>query len=290
VSPGGEHIYVSNTRENTVSVIRTSDNTVIATVKVGTRPIGLEVTTDGNYLYVAASRDNSVSVIRTTDNSVLTTVEVGGWPWGLAVSPKGDYLYVSNIADDTVTVMKTADNSVTGVINVGVDPYSFGKFVSDISDDVEWVDTVVDGEQIGIKGKTNVMEIDTLLSVDPNTIRDKIGKPERLPFGLLSFNVVVNSPGDVAEVIVYLTRPAKSGDKWYKYDSVNGWQDYTGHSWFSPDRRSITLELKDGGYGDADGVENGVIVDPSGLGSSGDSSSIGGGGGGCCFIATATPR
>jgi len=288
VSPGGEHIYVSNTRDNTVSVIRTSDNTVIDTVNVGIRPIGLEVTPDGNYVYVAASRDNSVSVIRTSDNSVTATVEVGDWPWGLAVSPEGDYVYVSNIADDTVSVIRTTDNLTTDVLAVGVDPYSFGKFVSDISDEVEWVNTVTDGEQIGIKGKINVTKIDTILSIDPNTIIDKIDKPESLPFGLLSFNLTVENPGDVAEVIVYLSKPAKSGDKWYKYDSLNGWQDYSAHSWFSADRRAVTLELQDGGYGDADGMANGVIVDPSGLGSSEDSSSTGGGGGGGCFITAAT--
>jgi len=288
VSPSGEHIYVSNTSDNTVSVIRTSDKTVIDTVKVGTRPIGIEVTPDGNYVYVAVSRDNSVSVIRTSDNSVSATVEVGGWPWGLAVSPEGDYVYVSNIADDTVSVIRTADNLTTDVLTVGVDPYSFGKFVSDIADEVEWVNTVVDGEQIGIKGKTNVIKIDTVLSIDPNTIIDKSDKPDSLPYGLLSFNLTVGSPGDVAEVIVYLSQPAKSGDKWYKYDSLNGWQDYSAHSWFSADRRTVTLELQDGGYGDADGIANGVIVDPSGLGSSGESSSNGGGGGGGCFISTAT--
>lgn len=32
-----------------------------------------------------------------------------------------------------------------------------------------------------------------------------------------------------------------------------------------PDGTSVTLELTDGGFGDADGVENGIIVDPSGL-------------------------
>jgi hypothetical protein len=153
---------------------------------------------------------------------------------------------------------------------------------------VEWVNTVNNGDKVGIKGKTNVIKIDTLLSVDPNTIIDKVDRPENLPFGLLSFNLTVNNPGDVAEVMVYLSEPAKKGDKWFKYDSVNGWQDYSAHSWFSADRKSVTLELQDGGYGDADGMANGVIVDPSGLGSSGDSSSSGGGGGGC-FMATTSP-
>jgi hypothetical protein len=61
------------------------------------------------------------------------------------------------------------------------------------------------------------------------------------------------------------------------------------------------LELQDGGYGDADGAVNGMIVDPSGVGyvtvantilpnTAGSSSGGGGGGGGGgCFIGSAGP-
>ena len=44
--------------------------------------------------------------------------------------------------------------------------------------------------------------------------------------------------------------------------------------------------MKDGGKGDGDGVENGVIVDPSGPGGS-STDTIPSSGGGGCFIATA---
>jgi hypothetical protein len=60
---------------------------------------------------------------------------------------------------------------------------------------------------------------------------------------------------------------------WWKFDKMKGgWYDYAGYHGdeslvvFSSDRRKVTLKLKDGGYGDSDGVANGRIVDPSGLG------------------------
>jgi preprotein translocase subunit SecG len=43
------------------------------------------------------------------------------------------------------------------------------------------------------------------------------------------------------------------------------------------------LEYKDGGFGDLDGVANGVIIDPSGPGAA---AAGGGGGGGGYFIST----
>jgi hypothetical protein len=144
------------------------------------------------------------------------------------------------------------------------------------------------GRQIGIRGKTGVKSIESIESVDPNTVSDTTNMPGSMPWGLISFRLTVDNPGDTAEVTIYFPDVAGSNASWHKYDSINGWQDYADHATFSPDRRSVTVELQDGGYGDDDGTANGIIIDPSGLGSasSSESESNGGGGGGC-FIATA---
>ena len=170
---------------------------------------------------------------------------------------------------------------------MGSDPYSLGEFVVEVPDNIQWLSTVVGGEQVGILGKENVISVDSIESVDPYTIADESNRPGNLPLGLISFNVEVDRPGDIAEVTIYLSNPADIKAAWHKYDPLNGWQDYSEYSSFSADRMSVTLELKDGGYGDADGRQNGIIVDPSGLGSAASSGSGGGGGGGGCFIATA---
>ena len=133
-------------------------------------------------------------------------------------------------------------------------------------DNMKCVNTVVGDGQVGVKEGTNVTSIDSLSSIDPDTISDTENKPEEMPRGLISFKVKVDTAGDTAEVTVYLSDPAPSNAKWYKYDLINGWQDYSEHATFSADRTSVTLVLKDGGFGDADGVANGIIVDPSGLG------------------------
>ena len=247
----------------------------------------MDLTPDGEYLYVAASTDNALSVIRTSDNTVIATIPVDEWPWGVAVSPSGEYVYVSNIADDTVSVISTADNTVADTISVGADPYSLGEFTVEVPDNINWLDTVVSGERVGILGKTNVTAVESIESVDPYTIADEANRPRNLPLGLISFNLRVDSPGDIAEVTIYFPNPAGEYTSWHKYDSINGWQDYAAYSRFSADRMSVTLELRDGGQGDADGTENGIIVDPGGLGSITSAESGGGGGGGGCFIATA---
>jgi hypothetical protein len=89
-------------------------------------------------------------------------------------------------------------------------------------------------------------------------------------------------------VVIYLSEPAPQGAKWYMYDETNGWREYP-HVVFSDDRMKVTIQLKDGDpdYGDTDGVANGIIIDPGGIGVDGiqqtkaDRSSSSG-----CFIDT----
>jgi hypothetical protein len=158
--------------------------------------------------------------------------------------------------------------------------------------DMKSVNTVVGDGQVGIKEGTNITSVDSIKSIDPDTISDTTNKPDEMALGLISFKVTVDNPGDDAEVAVYLSEPAPIGAKWYKYDTIHGWQDYSAHATFSADGTYVTLALKDGDYGDCDGTANRIIVDPSGLGATSTPSppppapSSGGGGGGC-FIATA---
>ena len=91
MTPGGDFVYVANGGSNNVSVIRTSDNTVVDTVDVGDAPVGVAVTPDGDFVYVANSLfTNDVSVIQTSDNNtVVDTVDVGDLPFslGLFITP-----------------------------------------------------------------------------------------------------------------------------------------------------------------------------------------------------------
>jgi hypothetical protein len=154
------------------------------------------------------------------------------------------------------------------------------------------INTPVQNAQMGVKISTNATSIDSIKSIDPYDISETGNRPDDMPFEVISFKITVAHLGAIAEVIVYLSGEAPPGAKWFKYDLINGWQDYSDHATFSGDRKSVTLELKDGGFGDADGTENGIVIDPSGLGiaysnSGGFGASSEGLGGGGCFIATA---
>ncbi len=81
VSPGGSRAYVANSYSDTVSVIDTAADTVVATVDVGGFPIAVAVSQDGSRLYVANNGSGTVSVIDTADDA-------GWWRrWTLVVTP-----------------------------------------------------------------------------------------------------------------------------------------------------------------------------------------------------------
>jgi hypothetical protein len=136
----------------------------------------------------------------------------------------------------------------------------------------------------------------TLQAVDPSTITDTVNRPAELPFGLITFTLDLKNPGDEVTFTVHLSDQVDAGSTWYKYSVAGGWQDYSAYSVLSADRRSFVITAKDGAHGDADGIENGVIVDPGGVSGSvvpdtgipltspGGSSGGGGGGGGGCFL------
>ena len=88
------------------------------------------------------------------------------------------------------------------------------------------------------------------------------------------FSLLLNAPGEETVVTIYLSRSAFDKGRMYKYDPVNAeWLDYSEYAEFSSNRREVHLTLKDGGFGDADGLENGIIVDPLAFGSESDPNS-----------------
>ena len=90
--------------------------------------------------------------------------------------------------------------------------------------------------------------------------------PQFLAFGLIHFKLLVNEPGAEVLVTIHLSKRAYDDGIWYKYNPVlDEWQDYSDYTSFSADRKTAYLTLTDGGFGDADGIANGVIVDPLAL-------------------------
>jgi YVTN family beta-propeller protein len=119
--------YISNGRDNTVSVIDTSSNTVVATVpEVGMGPYGVAANPAGTRVYVANIGSYDVSVIDTSSNIVTDIVQVGigNVPLGVAVKPDGTRVYVTNTLSNNVSVIDTSNDTVIATVATqGDDPF-----------------------------------------------------------------------------------------------------------------------------------------------------------------------
>lgn len=104
VAASEEYLYVTNESAGTVSIISETFNTSIETLDAGTTPRGIAATTDGAYLYVANYTENTVSVIDTSTQT-REPLSVGQGPIGVAVSPNNDYIYITNSGDDSLSIL-----------------------------------------------------------------------------------------------------------------------------------------------------------------------------------------
>ena len=143
------------------------------------------------------------------------------------------------------------------------------------------------GEEVGIQTDMDAV-ITELHTMNPEVIAETENKPDEMPYGLFDFKIRT-VPGNTVEVYIQLPEPADAKAGWFKYDVLDGWSDYSDYAIFSPDRSLVTILLTDGGTGDADGIENGIIADPSGIGinatgTSGIPKASDNGGSGGCFI------
>jgi len=152
-SARAQNAYITNSRDNTVSVIDTATNTVVGSpITVGGQPFGVAVTS--NKVYVTNINDGTISVIDTATNKVVgSPIHVGSKPMGVAVTPDGSKVYVANEGSNDVEVIDTATNTVEdSPISVGIQP--------------QGVAVTPDGSKvyIGNFGSNNVSVIDTTIN------------------------------------------------------------------------------------------------------------------------------
>ena len=135
--------YVSNEDGESVSVIDTGTDQVIATIAVGKRPRGLKLNADGSLLYVAVSglpkcpptvpdaecaklqRDLQADGIARIDTATLKVTRVlksGSDPEQFDLSQDGKRLYVSNEDSAQATVLDTGTGSIVATLPMGHEP------------------------------------------------------------------------------------------------------------------------------------------------------------------------
>lgn len=144
-----DEIWVSNEKDDTISVIDIETMEVVRTLEVGERPRGITFSKDYSLLYLCASDSDTVQVIDPETGRVLHDLPSGEDPEQFVLHPDNRHLYIANEDDAITTVVDTETRRVIAQIDVGIEPEGMavspdGKIAittSETTNMAHWIDT-----------------------------------------------------------------------------------------------------------------------------------------------------
>jgi YVTN family beta-propeller protein len=126
MSRDGRFVWVVNPGADTVTVIGTSSNAALRTIRVGDEPQSVALDPSNRFAFVANAAGNSVSVIRIVNPSptsafraqVVRRLTTGAEPWNIVASPDGRRVFVANSGQDTITVIDALRPRIVGNVDL----------------------------------------------------------------------------------------------------------------------------------------------------------------------------
>jgi len=107
ITPNGQTLLAVNPDSNSLTLVDTTSQSVLAEIPVGVDPRTVAVDDTGLRAYTANRGDNTLTVIDLNSMTAIAQVSVGRQPYGLVVSPTGDRLYVAEQGDNRVSALST---------------------------------------------------------------------------------------------------------------------------------------------------------------------------------------
>lgn len=142
-------IWISNEKDDTLSVIDVDTLEVVRTIEVGERPRGITFSRDFKRLYICASDSDTVQVMDPETGKILHELPSGEDPEQFVLHPDNRHLYIANEDDAITTVVDVEERRVVAQIDVGIEPEGMavshhGKWAittSETNDMAHWIDT-----------------------------------------------------------------------------------------------------------------------------------------------------
>ncbi len=144
-----DEIWVTNEKDDTVSVIDVDSLEVTHTYPTGERPRGITFSHDFTRAYICASDSDAVQVMDPTTGKILYDLPSGEDPEQFVLHPNDRHLYIANEDDAITTVVDVETRQVIAQINVGIEPEGMavspdGKIAittSETTNMAHWIDT-----------------------------------------------------------------------------------------------------------------------------------------------------
>lgn len=107
VAVAGGRAYVANRGSRTVSVVDIDRRETVAELEAGYRPYGVVADPARGRVYVSIQGENRIIGLDAATHEVISSRTVPALPSGLALSPEGDRLYVTHLLSGMVTALPT---------------------------------------------------------------------------------------------------------------------------------------------------------------------------------------
>ena len=144
-----DEIWVTNEKDDTISVIDARTFEVTRTIPTGERPRGITFSHDYSRVYICASDSDAVQVMDPGSGKILHDLPSGEDPEQFVLHPDDRRLYIANEDDAITTVVDTQTRRVIAQIDVGIEPEGMavspdgGTVVttSETTNMAHWIDT-----------------------------------------------------------------------------------------------------------------------------------------------------
>jgi hypothetical protein len=224
---------------------------------------------------ISTESDFSTLVLDETSQMQLTAYTVGEmvldvdtvyyWRGRFIDSRNGESDWSQPATFMTIAADTAGDPNYNGVpdaqeVDESVDVNENG-IADSVEDNIISVHTIEGQTIVGVETISDYVTLVSVKSLATDMIPDKSVK---MGFGLIGFKLYLENGVKTAVVKIHFSTRVPKDAQLYKYLADTGWEVYR-NAVFAPNRKSVTVMLEDGGMGDEDGVENGVIVDPTGL-------------------------
>lgn len=118
----GKRAFVSNSEDNTVTVVDLATASVVGTIPTGNFPHGMRMNPAGDEIYAANVESGSVSVLDPYGLKEIEQIAVGDAPVQVGFTPDGKRAFVSLRDEDSVAAIDPVTRSVVERIAVGDGP------------------------------------------------------------------------------------------------------------------------------------------------------------------------
>ena len=144
-----DEIWVTNEKDDTISVIDTATLEVTRTIPTGERPRGITFSRDFSKVYICASDSDAVQVMDPNTGEILHDLPSGEDPEQFVLHPDDRHLWIANEDDAVTTVVDVETRKVVAQINVGIEPEGMGVSrdgsivitTSETTNMAHWIDT-----------------------------------------------------------------------------------------------------------------------------------------------------